>query len=156
MDLYVTTSPWTSRFKRSAVLCPSMGQATVRRLRRAWPLRLSRWRTPLLGIVTALMDAQRTGQGRQVEVAMLEALYPAGDKPVSDAYQPRPSTRASRKPTPGARGGPYNVYRCKDGHIAVTRSRDTIGTSLSLMKRLNSLMMSALTRTQAGLGTTTN
>ena len=89
------------------------------------------------GIVTALMDAQRTGQGRQVEVAMLEALYPALATNLSAMHTNQgrqPERRGNRHPARGA--GPYNVYRCKDGHIAVTCSRDTHWDQfILLMKR---------------------
>lgn len=71
-------------------------------------------------VATALYERERTGVGRQVEVAMLDAVYPSlgsslglhfdtqGDVP------PRTGNRHA-----GLAEAPYNVYPTSDGHIAI-------------------------------------
>jgi crotonobetainyl-CoA:carnitine CoA-transferase CaiB-like acyl-CoA transferase len=72
-------------------------------------------------IVTALVDRERTGEGRTVEVAMFESVYPslmsslglyfgAGD----GGTPPRTGNRHS-----GLAEAPYNVYPASDGHVAI-------------------------------------
>jgi crotonobetainyl-CoA:carnitine CoA-transferase CaiB-like acyl-CoA transferase len=72
------------------------------------------------GLVTALLERERTGVGRLVEVAMVEAVFPCLATAI-DQY-----LRAGGKPI--ARTGnafanfnraPYNVYPAKDGHVAI-------------------------------------
>lgn len=72
------------------------------------------------GIVTALYERSVTGQGRLVEVAMQEALYPALASNVASMHNhgwKQPERRGNRHPTRGS--APYNVYECADGHIAI-------------------------------------
>jgi CoA:oxalate CoA-transferase len=71
-------------------------------------------------VVTALYQRERTGEGCSVEVAMLDAVYPAlmsslglffggtGDTP----------TRTANRHS-GLAESPYNVYPTKDGHLAL-------------------------------------
>ena len=71
-------------------------------------------------IVTALYERSVTGQGRLVEVAMQEALYPALASNVAGMHNngwKQPKRRGNRHPTRGS--APYNVYECADGHIAI-------------------------------------
>jgi len=72
-------------------------------------------------LVTALLERSRTGRGRLVEVAMIEAVYACLATAI-DQYH-----RAGGK-VPGRTGNafanfaraPYNVYATKDGHVAFT------------------------------------
>lgn len=82
-------------------------------------------------IVTALYERERTGIGRQVEVAMLDAVYPSlssslglhfgsgGDVP----------TRTGNRHG-GLAEAPYNVYPTRDGYIAIICVGDTHWRSL--------------------------
>lgn len=72
------------------------------------------------GIVTALYERQITGQGRLVEVAMQESVYPALASNLSFLY----NSNGDLPPRTGNRHGglaiaPYNVYATADGHIAI-------------------------------------
>ena len=72
------------------------------------------------GLVTALLRRERTGQGGLVEIAMVEAVFPALATAI-DQYH-----RAGQK-VPGRTGNafanfnraPYNVYEASDGHVAI-------------------------------------
>jgi CoA:oxalate CoA-transferase len=71
-------------------------------------------------LVTALLQRERTGRGRLVEVAMVEAVFAALSTAI-DQYH-----RAGQK-IPARTGNafanfnraPYNVYEAKDGHVAI-------------------------------------
>jgi crotonobetainyl-CoA:carnitine CoA-transferase CaiB-like acyl-CoA transferase len=69
------------------------------------------------GVATALYERERTGRGRLVEIAMQEALYPTLASNLATLhYQGKAATRA------GNRHGavsPYNLYRARDGYVAV-------------------------------------
>jgi len=72
------------------------------------------------GIMTALYERSVTGQGRLVEIAMQEALYPALASNVASMHKngwKQPERRGNRHPTRGS--APYNVYECVDGHVAI-------------------------------------
>jgi CoA:oxalate CoA-transferase len=72
------------------------------------------------GLMTALLERERTGKGRLVEVAMVEAVYACLATGL-DQYH-----RAGQK-VPARTGNafanynraPYNVYPAKDGHVAI-------------------------------------
>jgi CoA:oxalate CoA-transferase len=77
------------------------------------------------GIVTALYGRAVSGRGRLVEVAMQEAVYPvlASNLASMHALGGRPpERRGNRHPTRGP--GPYNVYRCRNGHVAIICVRE--------------------------------
>jgi CoA:oxalate CoA-transferase len=71
-------------------------------------------------IVTALFERERTGQGRAVEVAMLESVYMSLASNLSLSHSrgwkdtPRTGNRHG-----GLAEAPYNVYPTKSGHIAI-------------------------------------
>lgn len=71
-------------------------------------------------VVTALYERERTGIGRQVEVAMLDAVYPSLGSSLGLHYD----TQGDVPPRTGNRHGglaeaPYNVYPAADGHVAI-------------------------------------
>jgi CoA:oxalate CoA-transferase len=82
-------------------------------------------------VATALYERERTGVGRRVEVAMLDAVYPSlgsslglhfdtqGDVP------PRTGNRHA-----GLAEAPYNVYPTSDGYIAILCGSETHWKSL--------------------------
>ena len=71
-------------------------------------------------VATALYDRQITGQGRLVEVAMQESVYPTLASSLSFLY----NSKGEVPPRTGNRHGgltisPYNVYATSDGHLAI-------------------------------------
>jgi CoA:oxalate CoA-transferase len=76
-------------------------------------------------LVTALFEREKTGRGQQVEVAMMEAVYPTLASNLGLHY----GTRGSVPPRTGNRHGgmaeaPYNVYPTRDGYVAVLCASD--------------------------------
>ena len=72
-------------------------------------------------IVTALFERERTGEGRFVEVAMLDAVYPS-----LSAAPARTGNRHS-----GLAEAPYNVYPTNDGWLALICVTDQHWQSLT-------------------------
>ena len=71
-------------------------------------------------LVTALYERTQTGKGRVVEVAMQETALTALATSFTAMQRlggVQPPRRGNRHPA--AAGAPYNVYPCKDGHIAI-------------------------------------
>jgi CoA:oxalate CoA-transferase len=71
-------------------------------------------------ILTALYQRERSGNGQSVEVAMLDAVYPAL---CSNLGMHHATKGAALARTGNRHGGlsmaPYNVYRAKDGYVAI-------------------------------------
>jgi CoA:oxalate CoA-transferase len=72
------------------------------------------------GVMTALVERARTGQGRLVEVAMEETVYPTLASNLGFLY----NSDGQVPPRTGNRHGglaiaPYNVYPAKDGYVAI-------------------------------------
>lgn len=72
------------------------------------------------GLVTALLERERTGKGRLVEIAMVEAVYPCLATAQDQYFK---AGRAIPARTGNAfanyNRAPYNVYPAKDGHVAI-------------------------------------
>tara|TARA_A100000164_G_C21936947_1_gene788540 strand:+ start:3086 stop:4273 length:1188 start_codon:yes stop_codon:yes gene_type:complete len=69
-------------------------------------------------IVTALLDVERTGEGRLVETSMAEAAYHTLCSNLLSWHQSGTATRTGNKHA--ALGvAPYDVYQCLDGHVAL-------------------------------------
>ncbi len=71
------------------------------------------------GIMTALFERSRTGQGRLVEVAMQETVYCSMASSMqhyltTGEIPPRTGNRQA-----ALSSAPYNVYATKDGHVAI-------------------------------------
>jgi len=82
-------------------------------------------------ITTALYEREKTGVGRQVEVAMLDAVYPS----LSSSLGMHFGSGGDVPPRTGNRHGglaeaPYNVYPASDGYIAIICVGDTHWRSL--------------------------
>lgn len=76
-------------------------------------------------IVTALYDRERTGKGRVVEVAMIEAMFPtlASNLSMVHSNPEKPLARTGNRHG-GLALSPYNVYPCKDGWFAIICNND--------------------------------
>ncbi|HLK26117.1 MAG TPA: CoA transferase [Caulobacteraceae bacterium] len=76
-------------------------------------------------IVTALFERERTGRGRLVEVAMVEAMFPtfASNLGMIHNNPDRPLGRTGNRHG-GLSVSPYNVYACQDGWFAIICNND--------------------------------
>jgi formyl-CoA transferase len=94
------------------------------------------------GILGALVQRERTGQGQFVEVAMLDAaiialasalgVFMDGDKSV-------PARTGNRHPALAM--APYNVYETRDGHIAIFTASDRHWESITKVLGREDLLM---------------
>ncbi len=83
-------------------------------------------------IVTALFERERTGEGRFVEVAMLDAVYPSLSSALGLWYGSQgavPARTGNRHS--GLAKSPYNVYPTKDGWLALICVTDQHWQSLT-------------------------
>ena len=76
-------------------------------------------------VVTALYERQTTGEGRMVEVSMMESVYPslASNLGLYYAKKGQVSGRTGNRHG-GMAESPYNVYATTDGFIAIVASSD--------------------------------
>ncbi len=88
-------------------------------------------------ITTALYEREKTGLGRQVEVAMLDAVYPSLSSSLGLHFGTGgdvPSRTGNRHG--GLAEAPYNVYPASDGYIAIICVGETHwGSLLAAMQR---------------------
>jgi crotonobetainyl-CoA:carnitine CoA-transferase CaiB-like acyl-CoA transferase len=82
-------------------------------------------------VATALFDRERTGDGRFVEVSMLEAVYASLSSPLGLYFggDGRIPTRTGNRHS-GLAEAPYNVYPAADGFIALICVSETHWKSL--------------------------
>jgi formyl-CoA transferase len=74
-------------------------------------------------ITTALYERERTGRGRQVEVAMSDVAYMTLASHLASWYLTGEVQRTGNKHA--ALGvAPYDVYPCRDGHVAIIAVTD--------------------------------
>jgi crotonobetainyl-CoA:carnitine CoA-transferase CaiB-like acyl-CoA transferase len=78
------------------------------------------------GLVTALLERERTGKGRLVEIAMVEAVYPCLAT-AQDQYFKAGCKIPARTGNAFANynRAPYNVYPARDGHVAIILVTET-------------------------------
>jgi crotonobetainyl-CoA:carnitine CoA-transferase CaiB-like acyl-CoA transferase len=83
-------------------------------------------------VVTALYERERTGRGRLVEVAMIDAMFPtlASSLGMIHNNPDRPLGRTGNRHG-GLAISPYNVYACQDGWFAIICNNDAHWRSLT-------------------------
>jgi crotonobetainyl-CoA:carnitine CoA-transferase CaiB-like acyl-CoA transferase len=70
------------------------------------------------GVVSALYQRERSGEGQYVEVGMLDCIFPTLASPVAAWTNGHEATRTGNQHS-GLAIAPYNVYEVEDGHVAV-------------------------------------
>src|SRR6202008_3572643 len=90
-------------------------------------------------IVTALFERERTGRGRLIEVAMIEAMFPTLASSLGMVHNnPDRSLGRTGNRHAGLAVSPYNVYACQDGWFAIICNNDDHWRSLlAAMGRLD-------------------
>ncbi len=71
------------------------------------------------GIMTALFERSRTGQGRLVEVAMQEAVYCSMASSMQHYLSTGEIPPRTGNHQAAMSSAPYNVYETRDGHVAI-------------------------------------
>jgi crotonobetainyl-CoA:carnitine CoA-transferase CaiB-like acyl-CoA transferase len=73
-----------------------------------------------MGILAALLHRDRTGEGQQLEVAMVQAAFDLMVEPVVYAANGAKLERPSEEIADTFHSAPYGVYRTADGHAVVS------------------------------------
>lgn len=71
------------------------------------------------GIVSALFQRERTGEGQYVEVGMFDCVYPTLTSPLSAWTKQLDSPPRTGNQHSGMAIAPYNVYEVEDGYLAI-------------------------------------
>jgi CoA:oxalate CoA-transferase len=77
-----------------------------------------------LGILGALNYRNKTGEGQHIDVSLVDCIFTCLENSVP-AYTicgQEPKRQGSRHPN----GGPYDVYKCKDGFVCVVASNEKL------------------------------
>jgi crotonobetainyl-CoA:carnitine CoA-transferase CaiB-like acyl-CoA transferase len=73
-----------------------------------------------MGILAALFHRERTGEGQQLEVAMVQAAFDLMVEPVVYAANGAKLERPSQEIADTFHSAPYGIYRTADGHAAIS------------------------------------
>jgi len=73
-----------------------------------------------MGILAALFHRERTGEGQQLEVAMVQAAFDLMVEPVVYAANGAKLERPSQEIADTFHSAPYGVYRTADGHAVIS------------------------------------
>jgi crotonobetainyl-CoA:carnitine CoA-transferase CaiB-like acyl-CoA transferase len=71
------------------------------------------------GIVSALFQRERTGEGQYVEVGMYDCIYPTLTSPLSAWTKQIDAPPRTGNQHSGVAIAPYNVYEVEDGYLAI-------------------------------------
>ncbi|HQD81457.1 MAG TPA: CoA transferase [Quisquiliibacterium sp.] len=77
------------------------------------------------GVVTALYERHFTGEGRLVEVAMQETVYPTLASNLTFFYDHGEVPPRTGNQHGGRSAAPYNVYAARDGYVAIIGVKDS-------------------------------
>ncbi|HEV2034251.1 MAG TPA: CaiB/BaiF CoA-transferase family protein [Candidatus Dormibacteraeota bacterium] len=73
-----------------------------------------------MGILAALYHRERTGQGQQLEIAMLQAAFDLVSEPVVYRLNGSRVERPVEAIASTFHSAPYGIYRTSDGHVAIS------------------------------------
>jgi crotonobetainyl-CoA:carnitine CoA-transferase CaiB-like acyl-CoA transferase len=73
-----------------------------------------------MGILAALLHRERTGDGQQLEVAMMQAAFDLATEPVVYRLNGSQVERPAEGIASTFHSAPYGIYRTSDGHVAIS------------------------------------
>lgn len=76
------------------------------------------------GVLAALYERERTGEGQFVEASMYDAVYPALMSQLGSYYKEKGATSRTGNRHAGLAKCPYNAYEATDGHVAILCTSD--------------------------------